>query len=130
MACSQNRPQPQLRVVTGNRRGNTLHQQSDNWRFQTKFFKQAAAGGKVICTGRALATSSLCFLQDLSTKGKTFSSTWAFPFAALEAPPMSLAERCQACCHHSYLKTAPGQVRQLWTGSERIQGTHSFPDGH
>jgi len=54
------------------------------------------------------------FLQ----KAKVFSSTWPFLFAALEAPPVSLPETRQACCHHSYVRTDPAQARRLRTGSE------------
>lgn len=56
-----------------------------------------------------VSTSYEIFLQ----KVKVFSSTWAFLFAALEAPPVPLLEMHQACCHHSYVRTVPGQVRCL-----------------
>lgn len=56
-------------------------------------------------------------------KVKVFCSTWAFLFAALEAPPVSLPETRQACCHHSYVRTVPGWLRWLRTGSESSVST-------
>lgn len=60
-----------------------------------------------------VSASYKIFLQ----KVNVFSSTWTFLFAALEALSVSLPETRQACCHHSYVRTVPGQVRRLRTGS-------------
>lgn len=60
-----------------------------------------------------VSASYKIFLQ----KVKVFSSTQAFLFAGLEAPPVSLPEIHQARCHRSCVRTIPGQVRRLQTGS-------------